>query len=363
MSTVAEARPTDVRAAGPRTVRVASGPGGDRGVVLVWRRRPVVVCVVALVVALVAAVVTVTVGQLGIPLADLPAVVAGNGTRIQHWVLWTTRLPRLLVGAGAGAALAVSGAMFQSVTRNPLGSPDVIGLGAGAAAGAAAAGLVWPGAVPVPVGAVLGAFVAVAAVWFGSGSGFARPQRLVVVGIAVGAMALAFVQLALARASRENAMVVAQWLNGSLAGRTWADVRLVGAALVVLLPLALLLTRPLQVVEMGDEAATAVGVRTDRTRTRAVFVAVLLTAAAVGVCGPVAFVALTAPQIARRLTRSAGPGMIAAACTGAAVLVVADLVAQHALPDQQLPVGVVTAGLGGLYLGFLLVREWRRSAA
>ena len=359
MSAAVDTRPT----AGPRTVRVGSGPDDDRGVVLVWRRRPLVVCAVALVVAVLAALVTLTLGELVIPLSELPAVVAGNGTRIQDWVLWTTRLPRLLVGAGAGAALAVSGAMFQSVTRNPLGSPDVIGLGAGAAAGAAAAGLVWPGVVPVPVGAVVGAFVAVAVVWFGSGSGFSRPQRLVVVGIAVGAMALAFVQLALARASREDAMVMAQWLNGSLAARTWADVRLIVAALVVLVPLALLLTRSLQVVEMGDEAATAVGVRTDRTRTRAVLVAVLLTAAAVSVCGPIAFVALTAPQIARRLTRSSGPGLVAAACTGAAVLVVADLVAQYAVPDQQLPVGIVTAGLGGIYLAFLLVREWRRSAA
>jgi iron complex transport system permease protein len=91
-------------------------------------------------------------------------------------------------------------------------------------------------------------------------------------------------------------------------------------------------------------------------------VAVLLTAAAVAVCGPVAFVALTAPQIARRLTRSTGPGMVAAACTGAALLVVADLVAQRLVPAVQLPVGVVTAGVGGVYLAFLLVREWRGGA-
>ena len=116
----------------PRTLRL--GPEG-RGVVLLWRTRPVVVCVAVLAVALVAGVVTITAGRLGIPLTELPDVLAGNGSRIQEWALFTTRLPRLAVAALAGAAFAVSGALFQSVTRNPLGSPDVIGLGAGAAAG------------------------------------------------------------------------------------------------------------------------------------------------------------------------------------------------------------------------------------
>ena len=278
-------------------------------------------------------------------------------------MLWTSRLPRLLVGAAAGAAFAVSGAMFQSVTRNPLGSPDVIGLGAGAAAGAAAAALVWPGIVPVPVGALIGAGVAIGAVYLGSGAGFRAPLRMVVVGIAVGAMSMAFVQLALARATREDAQVVAAYLNGSLAARAWSDVVLIVVALVVLLPVALALTRPMQLVEMGDEVAVAVGVHADRVRTWAVVVGVLLTAAAVTVSGPIAFVALTAPQIARRLTRSTGPGMVAAACCGAAVLVVADLVAQYAVPGVVYPVGVVTAALGGVYLAFLLVREWRRSPA
>jgi iron complex transport system permease protein len=330
--------------------------------VLVRRRRPVVVCAVALAVVVVTMLVTLAAGELGISLSELPSVVAGNGTRVQEWVLWTNRLPRLLVGAAAGSAFAVSGAMFQSVTRNPLGSPDVIGLGAGAAAGAAAAGLLWPGVVPVPVGALIGAGIAILLVYLGSGAGFRAPLRMVVVGIAVGAMSLAFVQLALARATREDAQVIAAYLNGSLAARSWADVVLIGVALVVLLPAALVLTRPMQLVEMGDEVAVAVGVQADRVRTWAVLVGVLLTAAAVTVSGPIAFVALTAPQIARRLTRSTGPGMVAAACCGAAVLVVADLVAQYAVPGVVYPVGVVTAALGGVYLAVLLVREWRRSA-
>ncbi|WP_066586640.1 FecCD family ABC transporter permease [Cellulomonas timonensis] len=327
-----------------------------------WKGRAVLVCVAMLALAVVAALLTLTIGELGIPLRELPDVLTGNGTRAQEWVLRTNRLPRLLVGALAGAAFGVAGSIFQSVTRNPLGSPDVIGLGAGAAAGAAAASLVWPGFVPASVGALAGAGIAIGAVYVGSGRGFAAPYRMVVTGIAIGAMALAFVQLALARATREDAFAMAAWLNGSLASRRWSDVTLIALALLVLIPTALLLTRRLQLVEMGDDAAIGLGVDPTRTRNLAVGVAVLLTSAAVTVSGPVAFVALTAPQIARRLTRSSGPGMVAAACTGATVLVVADLLAQRLPFGVQYPVGVVTAALGGVYLAILLIREWRRGA-
>jgi iron complex transport system permease protein len=265
------------------------------------------------------------------------------------------------VAVCAGAAFAVPGSIFQSVTRNPLGSPDVIGLGSGAAAGAALAALVWPGVVPVPVGALIGCGIAVSAVLLGAGRGTRAPFRMVVVGIAVGAMALAVVQLVLTKTNEQEAQQLAVWINGSLQSRRWSDVVTIAVALLVLLPAALALSGRLQVVEMGDDAATGLGVAPAATRRWAILVGVALTAAAVSVAGPVAFVALTAPQIARRLTRSTGPGMVAAACTGAVVLVAADLLAQHAPWGVQYPVGVLTAALGGVYLAVLLLREWRKA--
>lgn len=337
-------------------------PARRRPVVRV-NRRAIVVCASALVAVLLLAVLTISVGDLGVSIGDLPAVLAGEGSRAQEWVLWSNRAPRLGVAIGAGAAFGIAGSIFQSVTRNPLGSPDVIGLGAGAAAGAAAATLVWPGVVPAPVGALAGAGLAITLVLFGAGRGLKAPFRMVVVGIAIGAMALAFVQLALARATTEEAQVVAAWLNGSLLSRRLSHVVTIAVALLVLVPLALTLTRRLQLVEMGDDAAIALGVSPGRTRTAAIAVGVALTAAAVTVCGPVSFIALTAPQIARRLTRSTGPGMLAAACTGSALLVAADLLAQHAPWGVQYPVGVLTALLGGSYLAYLLVREWRKGTA
>ena len=353
------AAPVKVR---PRVVQLGGHRARGPWLAVVVRPRPVIVAASFLALVLVAGLATLAMGELGIPLAELPRVLAGEGTRAQEWVLFTSRSPRLGVAALAGAAFGVAGAIFQSVTRNPLGSPDIIGLGAGAAAGAAAAALVWPGFVSVPVGALLGAGLAIVVVYLGTGRGFGAPHRMVVVGIAVGAMALSFVQLALVRTSRESAQEVALWITGSLAARATEHVVVVGLALAVLLPAALALSRPLQLAEMGDDLATGVGVAVRGSRTLAVVVAVLLTGAAVSVCGPIAFVALTAPQIARRLTRSTGPGMFAAACCGAALLVVADLVAQYAVPSIIFPVGVVTAGLGGVYLAFLLVREWKRVA-
>jgi iron complex transport system permease protein len=324
-------------------------------------RRAALVCVGMLLAVLVLGVLTLVAGEGGIPLADLPAVIAGEGSRVQEWILMTNRLPRLLVAVCAGAAFAVPGSIFQSVTRNPLGSPDVIGLGSGAAAGAALAALVWPGVVPVPVGALIGCGIAVSAVLLGAGRGTRAPFRMVVVGIAVGAMALAVVQLVLTKTNEQEAQQLAVWINGSLQSRRWSDVVTIAVALLVLLPAALALSGRLQVVEMGDDAATGLGVAPAATRRWAILVGVALTAAAVSVAGPVAFVALTAPQIARRLTRSTGPGMVAAACTGAVVLVAADLLAQHAPWGVQYPVGVLTAALGGVYLAVLLLREWRKA--
>ncbi len=343
----------------PRT----GGAAQSRRLAIRVNRRAVVVCAAFAVTMLVLAVVTVVVGDLGIALRDLPTVLLGEGSRAQDWVLWTNRMPRLLVAVGAGAAFGVAGSIFQSVTRNPLGSPDVIGLGAGAAAGAAAATLVWPGIVPPAVGALIGCALAVAVVLLGAGRGLRAPFRMVVVGIAVGAMAIAFVQFVLARARREDAQVLAAWLNGSLLSRRWSDVLTIALAVAVLLPAALALTRRLQLVEMGDDCATGLGVSPGRARGWAIGVGVALTASAVTVAGPVAFVALTAPQIARRLTGSTGPGMVAAAFAGSTVLVAADLLAQHSPWGVQYPVGVLTGGLGGVYLAFLLVREWRKGTA
>ncbi|WP_231691890.1 iron chelate uptake ABC transporter family permease subunit, partial [Achromobacter sp. 2789STDY5608633] len=205
---------------------------------LAWPVAPRALAYAALLLALAGAVLATTLraGDPGLSWSALWLALQGAGGAVEQWLVHTVRLPRALSALGAGAALGLSGALFQSLTRNPLGSPDVIGLTAGASAGAVAVAMVWPGLMPVAWGAAAGALLATAGVWFGSGAGFAAPQRMVIAGIAVGAIAFAFVQYGLSNLRREQAYLAAAWLNGSLAGKTWTDVALIGAAGALLLP-------------------------------------------------------------------------------------------------------------------------------
>lgn len=309
--------------------------------------------------ALVVAVLTLTLGDLGVPLAELPSALLGGADGTAAFVLERLRGPRLATALLAGALLGISGALFQTVTRNPLGSPDVIGLGAGAGAGAAVAALAFPLA-PASVGAVAGAGVATLLVFVGTGRGFRSPTRTIIAGIAVAALGYAVTQYVVSTRLRDAASQLAAYLVGSLNAADARDVLVTLGAVVLLVPAAAALSRDVSLLAMGDDTAAGVGVDPDRTRTRAVVVSVLAAGAAVAATGPVAFVALTAPQIARRLIRTSDASVVPAALTGALLLAVADLAAQQAPLVAGLPVGVLTLGVGGLYLGYLLVREHRR---
>ncbi|WP_243741235.1 iron chelate uptake ABC transporter family permease subunit [Streptomyces sp. 8K308] len=344
--------------------RVPAGSGGvlriGRTVALPVHRGYLLAMLAVLLLLLGACVATLTLGRLGIPLGELAGAVFGGAEGSQEFVLERLRGPRLVVAIGAGAALGLSGALFQSVTRNPLGSPDVIGLGAGAGAGAAVFALLLPGALPVWLGALCGAAAAMLLVYFATGTGFRNPGRLIVAGIGVAAMALALTEYVVYVMERDRASVLMAYVNGSLSARDWNHAATIWLVLAVVAPLAALLGRRLDVGEMGDELAAGLGADPKRTRVFAVTLSVVLSAGAVTVAGPIAFVALTAPQIARRLTGSTGAHQTLAALVGALLLVLADLVAQQAPWSDGLPVGIYTMALGGVYLGYLLVREWRK---
>ncbi|MFF2846412.1 FecCD family ABC transporter permease [Streptomyces sp. NPDC058001] len=330
-----------------------------RTVALPVERTTVVACLVVLAVLVVAAVATLTMGRLGVRLTDLPSAVFGGAEGKDKFVLNRLRGPRLVTGIATGAAFGLSGALFQSVTRNPLGSPDVIGLSGGAGAGAAIFALLLPG-VPVWLGALLGAVLAMALVYVSTGTGFRDPGRLVVAGIGVAAIATAVIQYVVYVVERDKATVLTAYLNGSLAARSWSDATTIWLVLLATAPLIALVARHLTISEMGDEIAAALGSDPGRTRTAAVVLSIVLAAGAVSVAGPIAFIALTAPQIARRVTRGAGPRLTLSALMGAVLLVLADLAAQQSPLFDDLPVGIYTMAVGGLYLGYLLTREWRK---
>ncbi len=217
-----------------------------------------------------------------------------------------------------------------------------------------------PGTLPVPVGAVAGAALAMVLVYVSTGTGFRSPGRLIVAGIGVATMATAFTQYVVYAVERDRATALTAYLNGSLAARDWADATTIWIVLLAVAPLAALLAGRLHISEMGDELAAALGAEPQRTRALAVVLSIVLSAGAVSVAGPVAFIALTAPQIARRLTGGSGAHLTLAALIGALLLVLADLAAQQLPISDNLPVGIYTMALGGIYLGYLLMREWRK---
>ncbi|MEV4391522.1 iron chelate uptake ABC transporter family permease subunit [Nonomuraea sp. NPDC049607] len=283
-----------------------------------------------------------------------------------HFVIMELRLPRALTGALVGAALALSGAIIQSIARNPLASPEILGVTTGASvtvvAGVVASGSVYGGtsgllaSLGVPalalLGGLLGAAVVYGLAWRRGLDGY----RLVLVGIGVAAVFtnVKFWLLTVGDVNDTGRAMV--WISGSLNGRGWEHVVPVALALAVLIPATLLGTRSLDALRFGDDVVTALGVRVNAARALLILAAVLLAAVATASAGPIAFVALASPQIALRLARSARPPLLCSAVTGAVLTAGADLIARTVFSPIELPVGIVTAVLGAPYLIHLI---WR----
>ncbi|MGX1129593.1 iron complex transport system permease protein [Streptomyces glaucescens] len=344
-------------AAKPRATHALRTPGGLSVRLDV---RAVVVVVLLLVAALAASVVLIGTGDFPIPAADVVRTLMGDGNPGQEFIVNELRLPRVLVGLLVGASLGLGGALFQAISRNPLGSPDILGLGQGATAGALVMIVLFSGsAAEVTMGALMGGLVTGMAIYLLAWKRGVHGYRLVLVGIGVSAIVTAVNGYLITKADLVDASRAVVWMTGSLSGRDWAQVWPLLALCAVLVPLVLANGRGLRMMEMGDDVSNALGVRVERVRMLLMVSAVLLTAAATAAAGPVSFVALTAPQLARRLTRSPGPNLLPSLCMGAALLVTADWVSQRTFGADQLPVGVVTGVVGGGYLLWLLVAERR----
>jgi iron complex transport system permease protein len=341
-----------------KTNRAVRTPGG---LSLRLDLRAVTVVVLLLVAALAASVVLIGTGDFPIPASDVLKTLLGQGDPGQEFIVNELRLPRVLVGLLVGAALGLGGALFQAISRNPLGSPDVLGLGQGATAGALTVIVVLSGsAAQVTAGALVGGLVTGFAIYVLAWKRGVHGYRLVLVGIGVNAIVTAINGYLLTKADIVDAARAVVWMTGSLNGRGWDQVWPLLALCAVLVPLVLANARGLRMMEMGDDISSALGVRVERVRMLLLVAAVLLTASATAAAGPVSFVALTAPQLARRLTRSPGPNLLPSVCMGAALLVTADWASQRAFGADQLPVGVVTGVLGGAYLLWLLVTERKK---
>ncbi|WNB84541.1 iron chelate uptake ABC transporter family permease subunit [Cellulomonas sp. ATA003] len=269
------------------------------------------------------------------------------------------RAPRLALALVVGAALGLAGALLQSVVRNPLASPDVVGLTGGASAAAVLAIAAGASGTAVDAAALGGALLAAVAVFGFSGRGVTG-TRFIVVGVAVAFLANGFLGYGLTRASLAEAQSAFFWLVGSVGTAPWGDVARVAAVLGLVGVVLVTLRRPLSAVALDDDSARAIGARPVATRVAAIVLSSVLAAVAVAVAGPVAFVAFVSGPIARRL-RGHGPALVTAPLVGGVVVVAADLVAQHLIPGSlEPPVGLVTGVLGAPFLIWLLVRGEQR---
>ncbi|MFC5220517.1 FecCD family ABC transporter permease [Streptomyces coerulescens] len=336
------------------------------GMSFVWR--PWIVSVTGLLAAATFLVfcLSISVGDFPIGLPQVVATILGRGEQVDEFVVMDLRMPRALAGLVVGIALGVSGAITQSIARNPLASPDTLGITWGASAvavfgvtvsGGTAAAVV--DSVGLSAAALAGGLCTGLLVYFLAWRRGIDGFRLILIGISVSAVMESITTWLLATADIRDVAQAQAWLVGSLDNRSWDEVRVALWGTLVLLAVVTCVAFQFKPLHLGDDVAAGLGVRYTAVRAVLLLCAVLLAGVAVSAAGPVAFVALVAPQVAMRLARCPTPPMAASGLLGALLLIGSDLVARTALP-VSVPVGVVTAAIGGPFLVHLLVRANRR---
>ncbi|SDI38674.1 iron complex transport system permease protein [Rhodococcus triatomae] len=309
-------------------------------------------------------------GDYPMSIPEVVNVLLGGGTRAQRFIVTDLRLPRALVAALIGMALGLAGALTQSISRNALASPDILGITAGASAAAVSLIVLGGGGsfigllaiLGIPLAALAGGIVTALAIYLLAWRKGVEGYRLILIGIGTNAMLIAVTQWLLISADINDASRAQVWLNGSLAAASWNQVWPLLAILGVIGAAALIGSFTLGALRLGDDNAASLGIRLQSSQALLLLAAVVLAAGATAAAGPVGFVALAAPQVAMRLVRSPGPPLVAAALCGAVLVVGSDLIARTLLP-VELPVGIVTSALGGPFLLYLLVRNNRKVSA
>ncbi|MET8142354.1 iron chelate uptake ABC transporter family permease subunit [Sphaerisporangium sp. NPDC005288] len=324
------------------------------------RPRLVAVCVALAVVTFLVLCWGVSVGDYPIGLTSVVRALAGQGDPGTLLVVRELRLPRALVGLLTGIGFGVSGSIFQTMTRNPLASPDMIGLTQGAGA-AVVAGIVlgWDGGLGPQALGLLGALVTGLLVYLLAWSRGTTGYRIILVGIGLSWIFTSATDYLVAKGGRFQAQAALGWLVGNLNGRGWDQVTPLALAMAVLVPLALTLGRLNRTLQLGDDVAAGLGTPVQRVRFTLLLTGVGLVAFGTAAAGPIAFVALAAPQIAQRLAGTAWPPPVASGLAGALVVLSSDLAARELLPATELPVGIVTGVLGAPILLWLLIRANR----
>ncbi|WP_378146937.1 FecCD family ABC transporter permease [Cnuibacter sp. UC19_7] len=329
------------------------------------RRRPALrqlaVAAVLAALLLVTAFLALVLGASGVPVSDVFATLVGQGS--SEFVVWSLRLPRWVMGALVGAELALAGAVFQTLLRNPLASPDIIGVTGGAALSAAFSTLIiGASGLAVAGWAFGGALLAAVIIALLSGSGGVSGFRFVIIGISVAFVASGLLGYLIARADVRRAQEAFAWLAGSVQGASWPEIAIVAGAGTVLAVALGAFHRPLGALALGDDVAAQLGVAVARDRILLLGLAVCLAAIGCAFTGVIGFVAFASAPIARRLVGEGSLALVASALTGAVIVTASDLIAQHLFAGftVSVPVGVVTSLLAAPYMLWLLAGLGRR---
>ncbi|MFD1737718.1 FecCD family ABC transporter permease [Bacillus salitolerans] len=285
----------------------------------------------------------------------------GFGTGEHDFTINTLRLPRALLSLLVGAALAVSGLILQGIVRNPLASPDIIGITGGASVGAITFIVTLSGVVSIkwlPLAAILGAGLVSIVIYLLSWKNGITPIRLILIGIGVAAAMNALTTMMIVLSEIASATKAYLWLTGSIYGANWQDVYSMLVWVVIFLPLALLFSRTINVKELGDDVASGLGVKVQLYRFFLLFISVALAGSAVAFAGGIGFVGLIAPHIARKLIGRSVQGLVpVSALIGGILVLVADVIARTAFLPLDIPAGVFTAGIGAPFFIYLLYKN------
>lgn len=303
---------------------------------------------------------------------DVARILLGGGTRAENVVVFDDALPRAVIAALVGFGLGLAGSLTQSITRNPLATPDLLGITAGASVGATLAitmGATWGSLlarVGIPVAALLGGLAAAAVMWTlayrrGSDVG-ANTLRLILIGVGLTWMLQSLTAYLLSRAGEWDAARAQRWIVGSVSYATWQVVPAAAAAAVIGIGWVLFAARDLRSLGLGPDTSRSLGARVGPAMVGTLLIAVIVASLSVSAAGPIAFVGLLAPQIALRLARTPQPPPVTAGLVGAAGVLAADILVRTMLPGG-LPVGVVTAAVGGPFLIYLMIRTARKASA
>ena len=323
-------------------------------------RRSALVFLFMLAVTFVSVLVSAGIGQMQIHPLNVLKVLIGQGTPQDALIVTSFRLPRIVAGLLVGMSLAVSGAILQSIIRNPLASPDVIGITGGASVAAVVfitlfetASIQW-----LPFAALVGAAAITLLIYALAYKNGVTPMRLVLVGVGINAAATAVTTLLIVMSPIYLTQKAFVWLTGSVYGSTWGNVQTMLPWVVLFIPLAIGLSRQINIQQLGDDLATGVGHPVQRQRFLLLLICVALAGVAVAIGGAIGFVGLLAPHIARKLVGPLSGSLLpASALVGGLLVILADLVARMAMPPLDLPVGIFTAAIGAPFFIYLLYKN------